>query len=127
MKGKNTLLAAVLISGSLGMAPGLSRAQDAMWPRDDSRPKSVEDDSTLAPDVPGVTDDNAQKMSRSEALELETTLADNGYDPGPVDGIIDSETRAAIQDFQLDHQLAATGIIDPLTGELLGVVIFQST
>lgn len=44
-----------------------------------------------------------------------------------MDGMIDSDTRAAIQEFQDDHQLAATGVIDPKTGELPGIVVFESS
>jgi peptidoglycan hydrolase-like protein with peptidoglycan-binding domain len=40
--------------------------------------------------------------------------------------MIDNDTRAAIQEFQDDHQLAVTGIIDQKTGELLRVVVFES-
>ena len=39
--------------------------------------------------------------------------------------MIDSDT-AAIQKFQDDHQLAA-GVIDPKTGELSGIVVFESS
>jgi peptidoglycan hydrolase-like protein with peptidoglycan-binding domain len=65
-------------------------------------------------------------MTESDALRLEEALAQRGYDPGPVDGMIDNDTRAAIQEFQDDHQLAVTGIIDQKTGELLRVVVFES-
>lgn len=124
MKVKKSILSAVLMSGSLAMAPSFALAQDALPRHNDSRPTG--DDSTLAPRVPGVTED-MQQISRSQALQLEQVLADNGYDPGPVDGIVDRQTRSAIEDFQQDHQLAATGIIDPNTGELLGIVIFESS
>lgn len=59
-------------------------------------------------------------------MQVEKALVKKGYDPGPADGVIDDDTRAAIQEFQDDHQLAATGIIDQKTGELLGVVVFES-
>lgn len=43
---------------------------------------------------------------------MEDALADNGYDPGRIDGIIDSDTRAAIREFQRDRDLAVTGTMD---------------
>jgi len=125
MKVNNSLLTAVILSGSLGIAPGFLMGDD-MWRPDDSGPQSSAD-SMSAPSVPGVTEHNGQEMSQNDALELEEALAENGYNPGPVDGVIDSETRAAIEGFQQDHELAATGIIDHETGELLGIVVFQSS
>jgi carboxyl-terminal processing protease len=65
-------------------------------------------------------------LTESDAMRLEEALVQRGYDPGPVDGMIDEKTRAAIQEFQNDHQLAATGIVDQETGELLGVIVFES-
>jgi murein L,D-transpeptidase YcbB/YkuD len=126
MKAKTSLLAVVLMSGSLVMAPGLLRAQDSIEHEYRDSHTRTGDDSALPPGVPGFTDDE-QDMSRSDVLDLEQALAENGYDPGRVDGIFDSRTRAAIEKFQQDHQLAATGIVDPATGELLGVVIMESS
>ncbi len=54
-------------------------------------------------------------------------LVHGGYDPGVIDGLTDDQTRAAISEFQSDHALVATGIGDPETGELLGIVISQSS
>jgi hypothetical protein len=123
MKLNKSLLTAVIVSGSLGMAPSFSFAEDDAW-RHDERPQSSANDNTSAP---GKTEERGQEMSQSEALELEQALAQKGYDPGAVDGVIDSETRAAIEGFQQDHELAATGIIDPETGELLGIVVFEAS
>jgi TonB family protein len=42
-----------------------------------------------------------------------------GFDPGPVDGILGTKTRRAIQDFQISQGLAGEGLITPnLEGEL---------
>ena len=64
-------------------------------------------------------------MSQDEKIDMEQALADSGYDPGPIDGVIDDQTRDALREFQEDHALVATGIVDPATGELLGVVISE--
>src|SRR5437588_6991805 len=118
MKIHKSLLGGILVVGSLAIAPTLSSAQDMQ--QYDSR-KSFEDDSSLTPNVPGVTDgqDNRFNMSRDDVQELEQALADAGYDPGVIDGIFDDQTQAAISEFQADHALVATGIVDPETGELL--------
>lgn len=134
MKIYKPVLAGVIVAGSLGFAPTLSPAHDMhaykgqqsvyMQPYDNR--KSIEDDSSLAPDVPGVTeDDNRPNRSEADMLELEQALADSGYDPGPIDGVFDDQTRAALSDFQSDHELMVTGIVDAETGELLGIVISE--
>jgi hypothetical protein len=128
MKVSKSLLSAVIVSGFLGMAPGLAQAGGDHWRTDEPRaergyqPRSG-DDSALAPHI---GDSDWEMMTESDALRLEEALAQRGYDPGSVDGMIDDGTRAAIQEFQDDHQLAVTGIIDQKTGELLGVVVFES-
>jgi len=42
-------------------------------------------------------------------------LANLGYDVGPIDGTIGPRTRGAIQEFQRDHGLKATGELDETT------------
>ncbi len=124
MKLCKSILAGVSVIGLLGSAPMVSLAQD-MEQAYDSR-KSIEDDSSLAPSVPGVTsDDNTSNMSQDDKVGMEQALADSGYDPGPVDGVIDDQTRDALREFQEDRELVATGIVDRETRELLGVVISQ--
>jgi hypothetical protein len=69
------VLAGIVVAGALGFAPALSPAQDMQ--QYDSR-KSIEDDSSLAPNVPGVTDDqdNHFNMSQDDLQQLGQTLAD---------------------------------------------------
>ena len=47
--------------------------------------------------------------------EIQRALTELGYDPGPVDGVPGSKTRAAIKRFQADHGLIADGIVGPKT------------
>ena len=112
------------LAGSLGFVPTLARANDMH--RYDSR-KSVGDDGALTPFVPGVTADpnDSSQMSKQDAKQMEQTLANDGYNPGAIDGVIDDQTQAAISEFQADHDLAVTGIVDAETGELLGIIVSQ--
>ena len=51
--------------------------------------------------------------------QIQGILQERGYDPGPLDGVMGKKTRAAVQQFQRDQRLAATGEIDASTkGEL---------
>ena len=45
-------------------------------------------------------------------LVIEAALALAGYPVGPIDGVIDPATIAAIQQYQFDHGLPVTGIVD---------------
>ena len=44
--------------------------------------------------------------------DVQAALQREGYYRGPIDGDLNSPTRAAIRDYQYDHRLAATGRID---------------
>ena len=48
-------------------------------------------------------------------------LAAQGYNPGPADGLLGSQTKRAIEAFQRDHSLTVTGTLDQKTAERLGI------
>jgi len=48
-------------------------------------------------------------------------LQDNGFEPGSVDGVIDTQTQSAISQFQRDNNLPASGTVDEQTAKWLGV------
>ncbi len=60
-------------------------------------------------------------LSKNEIRELEDLLARIGFDPGPVDGVLDAQTRAAIKVYQDFAALPVTGqesrgLLDELRG-----------
>jgi len=46
------------------------------------------------------------KQTSSNISRIQQVLKDRGYDPGPVDGVMGSQTRAALRQFQEDNGLA---------------------
>ncbi len=48
-------------------------------------------------------------LNKNEVRELEGLLADLGFDPGPVDGVLDEQTRNAIRGYQDFAALPVTG------------------
>ena len=52
---------------------------------------------------------------------VQTQLYNEGYYDGPIDGILGTDTRAAIADYQADHGLPVTAAIDEPTVEALGL------
>jgi Putative peptidoglycan binding domain len=59
--------------------------------------------------------------SGSLAAQVQARLAREGYDPGPIDGVIGPQTRDAIAGFQSDHGLPVTGRIDNSLVNALGL------
>lgn len=48
-------------------------------------------------------------LSRQQIMELQQVLGNQGFDPGPIDGILGSGTRSAIRQFQQTNNLVADG------------------
>ena len=71
--------------------------------------------STYAPVVCG------GPLSSPAMARLQSSLAAQGYDPGPQDGVGRPETYAALRRFQVDHRLAA-GQVTVESARALGVV-----
>ncbi len=59
-------------------------------------------------------------FTRPRIMMVQRALKEAGFNPGPIDGIIGSKTKAAIRRFQLSHNLA-TGALTLATLRELGV------
>ncbi len=61
---------------------------------------------TLSPAV-----ETTASLPRSQTIEtVQRKLVENGYEPGPVDGVQGQMTMAAIMAYQHDHDLPITGV-----------------
>ena len=143
MKFKKSRLAAVIVGGSLGIAAGSAGANDGFHGKFHSNnndgfysknetlteryPKSIEDDSDMAPGVSGVTEVNPSDMTPNEVRMAQQQLAADGYNVGRTNGAITNDFRAAIREFQKDKGLTITGSLDSDTAELLGVNFVRSS
>ena len=63
----------------------------------------------------------ARQTSSDETRQIQQALKDKGHDPGEIDGIMGSKTRAALRDFQKANGLQASGTLDGETATALGV------
>jgi hypothetical protein len=61
------------------------------------------------------------QWNATQVKEAQQALKTNGYDPGPVDGIMGPQTREAIKNFQNAKGLQATGTLDSHTAQSLGL------
>jgi len=61
-----------------------------------------------------------QPLSRNQVERIQELLVARGYDPGPIDGVIGSQTHQAIKEFQRTAKLPADGHPTPELLEILG-------
>ena len=60
--------------------------------------------------------------SRGASVQhLQQLLRNEGYDPGPIDGIFGARTQSAVMSFQRDTHIAVDGIVGVQTWTALGV------
>lgn len=64
------------------------------------------------PGLQAAEPDGLEPFPHDAVEELQQLLADQGFDPGPVDGVLGSQTRSAIRDFQRTEALPADGYPD---------------
>jgi lipid-binding SYLF domain-containing protein len=60
-------------------------------------------------------------QNREEVQQVQSSLKEKGYDPGPIDGVMGPMTRCALQVYQRSNDLQATGRIDDQTRAALGI------
>lgn len=116
MSSRKTFLTAIIIGGTVGLAPVLSWSQDAPGETRQSNPEQ----SGPGANVPGTRSGAAQELSKNDMKLIQQRLQEKGYDPGNVDGTADETTRAAIRKFQEDQGIPVTGTIDERTANQLG-------
>jgi peptidoglycan hydrolase-like protein with peptidoglycan-binding domain len=63
----------------------------------------------------------ASASDHDSVKKVQEALRDKGYDPGPIDGVMGSQTRAAIRQYQTAENLPVTGHLDGQTAGKLGV------
>lgn len=98
LKGWMTMLA---VTGAMASAPLL--AQDIQRMESPSMGSS-----SVSEDKPWAD----QRASLDSVKKLQESLIEKGYDVGPVDGLIGPQTQAALQKFQEDQGLDASGEIN---------------
>lgn len=80
------------------------------------------DSDTTGTGVTGQTGtDLESKLDSDQAELLEQTLDNRGYAIGSVDGVIDTQTEAALREFQEANGLAVTGTVTSETVAELGI------
>lgn len=63
----------------------------------------------------------SQGTGRQDVQQAQEALKNQGYDPGPIDGIMGSQTRQAVRDFQSKNGLRQTGMLNAETKRKLNI------
>jgi peptidoglycan hydrolase-like protein with peptidoglycan-binding domain len=113
MNNKNLILTALALSGSLAFGCQSTSPDRTANSGSGSEQSMSADRQQKKP----------ARISQSDMRKVEQALKAKGYDPGTIDGQADAQTQQALRSFQTKNNLAATGAIDPMTAESLGVVI----
>ncbi|MCC6531734.1 MAG: peptidoglycan-binding protein [Burkholderiales bacterium] len=66
-------------------------------------------------------DMSGASMSTDTVRQVQQALADKGFSPGPVDGIVGPRTRAALSKYQRSQNLTGASGMDQRTMDSLGV------
>ncbi len=64
-------------------------------------------ETTPEPATPGTAQDLA--VTAGEIRQIQVLLAEQGYDPGPADGVMGPSTRRAIEAYEQDNNLSVSG------------------
>ena len=77
---------------------------------------AVSRDERVNPTVPSAAEANQLAfLGRDNIKEAERVLRRSGYNPGPIDGVVEDQTRQALRDFQRSNSLSVTGVLDDQT------------
>jgi len=118
MKNKKTLISVMLVSGTIGLAPAVSWAQDAPQGTRQADPETSQ--PSPGQSAPGARSGATQELSTNDMRMVQQRLQEKGYSPGNTNGLADDATRAAIRKFQQDQGIPVTGTIDERTANQLG-------
>lgn len=98
-------------------------AEELIKPEPKVAPTKVKKPKSQAADDPNGESRTATQVPFNEIVyQAQKRLNDLAYDPGPIDGIWGSQTKAAIKKYQSDHGLSETGELDSKTKMKLGLV-----
>ena len=118
MNSKKTFMTAVILGGTVGLAPISAWSQQA--PAERRQPNPEQSRPSANENTPGTRSNAAQELSQNDMKLVQQALQEKGYNPGNITGMADDTTRATIRKFQQDNALPVTGTVDERTANKLG-------
>ncbi|HEX2651257.1 MAG TPA: peptidoglycan-binding domain-containing protein [Burkholderiales bacterium] len=123
---KRNLIAIAIASMGLATTGAFAHG-DRMYQQQGDSGASSTSPSALGSDErmqPGVQSSQGSEQSAQDSeivRQVQTALSYEGYDPGPIDGQLSSQTQDALKQAQHDKGLSETGQIDSQTLAALGM------
>jgi peptidoglycan hydrolase-like protein with peptidoglycan-binding domain len=118
MNRRKTFLTAIVLGGTVGLAPAQVWSQGA--PGERRQPSPERSQPGANENIPGTRSGAAQELSKNDMKLIQQRLQEKGYNPGNTDGTANDTTRAAIRKFQQDQGIPVTGTVDERTANELG-------
>jgi peptidoglycan hydrolase-like protein with peptidoglycan-binding domain len=109
---KERLIGAVVLGGGLGLIA------NPVWSHDAQRYSGT---ASRGHDTIVPKESRQEGVSSRDIMEAEKELAQQGFYPGEIDGMMDSQTQHAIAEFQQQNNIPVTGMLDEETSEQLGI------
>jgi peptidoglycan hydrolase-like protein with peptidoglycan-binding domain len=75
----------------------------------------------------GISETGAKPVTKPTVKQIQTALANAGFNPGKIDGVMGKQTREAVKAFQKAHNLIPSGKVKKKTWELLSQYLNQKT
>ena len=97
-----------------------SRRLQITWQLDPATVRALELNPQLLT-APAPAGPSGQVLPRDVVRRIQDRLARAGFNPGRDDGVWGSRTAAAMRDFQQARGLQATGDLNPMTAQALGL------
>ena len=120
LKGKKSVVGAIILSGAVGLASGPAWSQEA--PGETRQPNpNLTRPGRGDNDIPGAQQTGTPELSKNDMQKVEEALRAKGYQVGKIDGVADDDARKAIRSFQQDNGMPITGMVDQRTADRLGV------
>lgn len=95
--------------------------QTTMQERTVTQDRMAMQSQQAAQQKPMTTQQINQKMSANTIREIQQTLREEGFNPGPADGVWGPRTASALEEYQMENNLQPTGQPHPVTLSRLGV------
>ncbi|MFP4063175.1 MAG: peptidoglycan-binding domain-containing protein, partial [Halochromatium sp.] len=97
---------------------GKELSQDAvLW----INASALDDDRSAATSAAATSAPQALTATPQTVKALQTALRAQGFDPGPIDGLLGPRTTAAIKEFQRDRGLPVTGSLNAELAQQLDI------
>jgi peptidoglycan hydrolase-like protein with peptidoglycan-binding domain len=124
MKHNKAIVTAIILAGSISSVaqPTPAQTQPVRTNPLENRTSEKQYERRQSP-TSGTSQEIISGMSADDVIQVKEALKAEGFNPGPMNGTMDSQTQQALRRFQEHNNLAITGAPDQQTVGKLGVTV----